>query len=321
MTGGARTAASERPGDRPDRRFAQPRTLCFGIGAQKAATSWLDEYLRGHPEVCLPRHKEQHYWTTQRLPGVSLWDRRVAEETRRIGALGPIRRLLRSRRRRSADRGWLLSEAMLGAPSPGHSAYADVLFQMWRGEPVVGEITPAYALLPSSVFAEMAGLAPDVRFIFIMRDPLERLVSGVRMSERRGVGEGRPWTVMLADALEDPQDIRLLRSRYDRTIGELEAVVPPERIAYFFYETMFRQSEVDRLCDFLGVARRPAEFDRKVHADPQAADPLERELEARALAALAPTYDFVRARFGERVPAGWHGAEPSRLPDSMARAV
>lgn len=321
MNGCARPAASDRPGGRLDRRFARPRTLCFGIGAQKAATSWMDQYLRGHPEVCLPRHKEQHYWTTLRLPAASQWGPRVADETRRIRALGPIGRLLRSRRRRSADRAWMLSEVMLGGPSPGHSAYADVLFQMWRGEPVVGEITPGYALLPSSVFAEMAGLASDVRFLFIMRDPLDRLVSGVRMSERKGVGEGRPWPVMLADALQDPQDMRLRRSRYERTIGELEAVVPSGRIAYFFYETMFRQSELDRLCDFLGVAQRPAEFDRKVHADPQAADPLESDLEARALAALAPTYDFVRARFGDLVPADWRGAEPTRRPDSMMRAV
>jgi hypothetical protein len=305
--------------DRLDPRFARPRTLFFGIGAQKAATTWLDHYLRGHAEICLPRHKEQHYWTTLWRPEASRWNERVAKETRRIEDLGALRRLLRSPRRRSADRAWLLSEVMLRGPSPGHSAYADVLFQTARGQPVVGEITPAYGLLPTSVFGEMSGLGADVRFIFILRDPVDRLVSGCRMIERRRDGEGEPWPVMLRERLQDPEDLQLERSRYDLTIERLEAAVVPERIAYFFYETLFRQSELDRLCAFLGVARLPATFDRKIHADPRAADPLPREVEDRALELLAPTYAFVRARFGDQVPAAWRSA--GLFPDAEARAV
>jgi hypothetical protein len=308
MVAGTRSTTAARPADGLDRRFARPRTLFFGIGAQKAATSWLDNYLRGHAEVCLPRHKEQHYWSTLWRPELSEWPARVADETRRIRDLGALRRLLRSPRRRSADRAWLLSEVMLRGPSPGHSAYADVLFQTARGQPVVGEITPAYALLPPSVFGEMSGLGADVRFIFILRDPLDRLVSGCRMIERRGECEGKPWPVMLRERLQDPNDLQLARSRYELTIERLEAAVAPEQIAYFFYETLFRQSELDRLCGFLGVAQLPATFDRKIHADPRAADPLPREVEDHALELLAPTYAFVRARFGDQVPAAWRGA-------------
>ena len=35
----------------------------LGIGAQKAATSWLDSILRNHPDVWLPPVKELHYWS------------------------------------------------------------------------------------------------------------------------------------------------------------------------------------------------------------------------------------------------------------------
>jgi sulfotransferase family protein len=292
-------------GEQLDPRFARPRTLFFGIGAQKAATSWLDHYLRGHPEICLPLHKEQHYWTTLRLPGASNWRARVAGELRKIEDRGPLRLLLRSPDRRERDRAWVLSDAMLRGPTPGHRAYANVLFQAWRGQPVVGEITPAYALLPSSVFTEMAGLGRDVRFVFIMRDPVTRLVSALRMNARRRGDSAGTLPEQLAEALRDPSDMLVRRSCYDLTIRQLEAAVSPERIAYFFYETLFRQAEMDRLCDFLGVARRPAEFKRKVHADPVAADPLQREVEAQAMEVLAPTYEFVRQWFGERVPAKW----------------
>ncbi len=297
-----------------DPRFARPRALFFGIGAQKAATSWLDDYLRGHPQVGLPVRKEQHYWTTMRMPG--LYDRRarVAWHLRKIEGQGVLKRLLRAPRKRAADRAWRLSEAMLRENQPaGHHAYADVVFQAYRGEPVAGEITPAYALLDAATFAEMAGLAPDVRFIFIMRDPVARLVSATRMNmrKRHRVDGPRPkprsFEDRMAQVLADPQDTSLLRSRYDLTIERLEAAVPRERIAYFFFETLFRQEEVDRLTDFLGVARHPARFERKVNAarGAQAAEPDVAALEARALEALAPTYAFVRARFGERVPGGW----------------
>jgi hypothetical protein len=291
----SRDRAPEAGAGRLDPRFARPRTLFFGIGAQKAATTWLDHYLRGHPEICLPLHKELHYWTTLRLPSASNWSVRVEREVRRIEERGRLRRLLRSPRRRAVDRAWVLSHAMLRAPTPGHCAYADVLFQAWRGQPVVGEITPAYALLSAATFAEMAGLGRDVRFVFVMRDPVARLISAVRMSARRR----HAW---LGDALRAKM---LKRSRYDLTIRQLEAAVPREQIAYFFYESLFRQAEMDRLCDFLGVAHRPAMFDRKVHADPGTAVRLDREVEARAMEALVPAYDFVRKRFGELVPATW----------------
>jgi hypothetical protein len=35
-------------------------------GAQKSGTSALDLYLRGHPELCLARQKEVHFFDTDR---------------------------------------------------------------------------------------------------------------------------------------------------------------------------------------------------------------------------------------------------------------
>jgi hypothetical protein len=237
----------------------------------------------------------------------SNWGARVEREARRVEESGTFRRLLRSPRRRAADRAWLLSREMLRAPTPGHRAYADVLFQAWRGQPVVGEITPAYALLAAETFAEMAALGRDVRFVFIMRDPVARLVSAARMNARHRAGTGPDAGP--EDALPEG---RLMRSRYDLTIRELEAAVAPDRIAYFFYETLFRQPEVDRLCDFLGVTRRAARFERRVHADPGTAPAPDREFEAQALRALAPTYDFVRERFGDLVPGKWRTGDAMR---------
>ncbi|MBP7000654.1 sulfotransferase [Amaricoccus sp.] len=290
----------------PDPRFARPRTLFFGVGAQKAATSWLDAYLRAHPEICMPVRKEQHYWST--LAGAPGRDRlaRARRKIARIEARSLWKRTTRSRRDRSVETAWRLSEQMLADRRGDHAAYADVLLQAWAGEPVVGEITPAYALLDTESYAEMAALNPDVRFLFVLRDPVSRLVSGVNMNVRKDQPRGRgDFSTRLAAALADPEDSSVLRSRYDLTIERLERAAPRERICYLFFETLFRQEEIDRLTDFLGVARRPAGLGEKVNAARRGGEKAsEREI-AQAVETLRPTYEFVRARFGDAVPPSW----------------
>jgi hypothetical protein len=289
-----------------DTRFARPLTLFFGVGAQKAATSWLDAYLRRHPEICMPIRKEQHYWST--LAGVDGRDRaaRARRKIAKIEARPLWERLTRPARRRRVDEAWRLSERMLTDRRGDHGAYADVLFQAWAGQPVVGEITPAYALLGTEYFAEMAGLNPDTRFIFILRDPVARLVSAVNMNVRKDRPKnGGDFAMRLAAALADPEDAGVLRSRYDLTIERLERAVPRERVCYLFFETLFRQEEIDRLTDFLGVARRPADFGDKVNAARSGGAKASTEETARAVATLAPAYEFVRARFGDAVPPSW----------------
>jgi hypothetical protein len=48
---------------------------------------------------------------------------------------------------------------MLRDMSHGHRAYADAMFQAYRGQPVAGEITPEYSLLSARDYADMAALA------------------------------------------------------------------------------------------------------------------------------------------------------------------
>lgn len=47
--------------------MAAPGSVSFIVaGAQKGGTSALDHYLREHPELCLPRRKELHFFDTDR---------------------------------------------------------------------------------------------------------------------------------------------------------------------------------------------------------------------------------------------------------------
>ncbi|MDB4558748.1 sulfotransferase [Amylibacter sp.] len=36
--------------------------MFLGVGAQKSGTTWLSNYLAGHPEVYMSALKEMHFW-------------------------------------------------------------------------------------------------------------------------------------------------------------------------------------------------------------------------------------------------------------------
>lgn len=104
----------------------------------------------------------------------------------------------------------------LGADRPGASAG-----RWWRGldwyarqfpgdAEVLGESSPGYTSPDHPEVAErIAAHVPDVRLVYLVRDPLERAVSQY-LHHRRDGHERRP----LATALLDPRSQYIARSRY-----------------------------------------------------------------------------------------------------------
>lgn len=295
-----------------DPRFSEPRTLAFGIGAQKSGTTWLGDYFSHHPDVHMSHKKEIHYWNSVRPPhdtfpeGKRKASRKHANRLLTEGTL--VRRLYRQIRLGKVITQYLTHADTTRDKTAPYTSYADMLMLGYRKQAVAMEITPAYARLNSETFAEMAALAPDVRFIFLMRDPLDRLVSGVRHHQRIIKGRENVSTKsvenLLKRILKKPTHPILERSRYDVTIKALESVVPADRIFYGFFETFFNQDETDRLCDFLGVRHQAAETDKKVFVATDRTGLLSADLLKEAAEKLQPVYDFTRARFPE-TPDAW----------------
>jgi len=50
---------------------------------------------------------------------------------------------------------------------------------------VTGEFTPRYASLPEAMIDEVFAIAPDVKLIYLIRDPLDRALSSFRMEVAR----------------------------------------------------------------------------------------------------------------------------------------
>ncbi len=307
---------------RSDPRFTRAETLFFGIGAQKSGTTWLHSYLASHPETHVPTYyKELDYWSSENPD-------QLASTLKTLNSLRPklpLRFLAGAGKkplflkefiaRLDRVRFYQKWERCLSFSSQAHTHYADALFHGIRNQACAGEISPSYALCEPETFAEMNAMSKNVRFIFLMRDPVSRMWSGCRHELRTvlgGVGTTTDTVVdRLRSGLADAEDLAFKQSRYDQTISTLESVVPQNRIAYFFYETLFQQSEIDRLCDFLGIARRQADFDRRVNVKDDKSGAMPPEVARQAREALAPTYDFCKAKFGT-LPPEWQEGPTGR---------
>lgn len=284
-------------------------TVLFGVGATKSGTSWLHDYLAGHPDCFFRTLKELHYFDTLESGNFARQIQRIGAEVDRLNgkipeARGDKQRRLKERLRDHAD--WL---DVLRRKRPDHSAYGAYL--AGRGDrKVVGDITPAYGLLPAERLTEMAGLARDVRFVYLMRDPVSRLWSHVRMlvQRRKGaVGEAESKAKALMDeVLTDPgspMSVSILsRGDYADTLLRLSSAVPPSQLFVAFMEDLITPEGVKALCGFLGAREHPARVERRVHEGMPLALDARRKAAARDL--LRPQYQFIADLF-PAMPQAW----------------
>ncbi|MBC7478231.1 MAG: sulfotransferase [Pseudorhodobacter sp.] len=285
--------------------MTQAPTMLFCAGAVKAGTTWLYEYLREHPETYFRTIKEMQYFgrlDSGTLKGrIKKLDQEIAafEAELESGKAKWPTWVLRQIGDRAEYRKLLLSG---DAPT---AAYLRYLTAGAGDKRLVGEMTPEYGLLPPARIAEISALAPDVRWIFLMRDPVSRLWSHVRMLVRRA----KPAPDAFAAACEAKFDAVLAgkapdvtqRGDYRAIHGRLaQAVVADKRLA-MFYEHLLTPAGVARMTDFLGLSRHPAKLDKRVHEG--VAIDMPAALRIRARDWLKPQYIYVAQTFG--LPPEW----------------
>lgn len=267
----------------------------------------MQDYLKCHSEVCVPVWKEVNYWLRIESPGYV--DRVVVRCRKALDQQNWYLRMKKKLRPDPKALGLRLVERMMDGKESGHRGYANVIFQEHHGEAVAGEVNPQYAVLSSRTYRDMALLHPDTKFLFLMRDPVNRFYSGVRHSlkapETRMNFQPENLRKRWTEFLGDPGSWALRCSRYDQTIRELEAAIPAERIAYFFFEDLFMQSSIDRLTDFLGISRKGGDFGKMVNYGKGGDSSMPEDLVERTREVLDPTYRYMAERFGSQLPSSW----------------
>ncbi len=291
--------------------MTQALTHVFCLGATKAGTSWLHDQLVAHPECRLRAIKEYHYFSkvksadfqsvltaneheiarltarnATRLPEQCIWAKGYIAD---LQAYAPVLAL-------QTQNAVAFAGLLASAPGVGH---------------VVGDFTPAYALLSEEKLVEIAKFAPDTRAIYLIRDPVARLWSHIRMVASRSnpadmaeAAWGLLRRVVDLDPSGDAQGI-VQRGDYAAIIPKISRAFHPSRLLIMFYEEMMTAPGFARICAFLGIANRPADFGRKVHAGKALG--LTASDRSAAARFLRPQYEFVANRFPV-LPDAWQSA-------------
>ena len=302
------------------------QVLFFGLGAQKSGTTWLYKHLMQHPQAYVSRVKETDFF----------WTRQNGDERERAGHLMAqiANQLVKGKRppalKENAGLPRIGDLASLLSATVGQGSYLSLYDSRESQHRAFGEISPSYAMLNSDSFRDMASLAADVRFFFVMRDPVKRFWSAIRMqTERREIvlekfGSARAFYFERL-AMADSHTVRM--SDYTATMQQLEAAVPRDKIHYMFYEDLLSGDEarstrtLQGLSDFLGIDLGEAQFDRKVWKTDETkvrADDLDAEMIDAGLTQFASVYAGIRERFGDEVPSEWFDPQTASRAPSLA---
>lgn len=275
--------------------------LC--VGAAKAGTTWLYEQLSRHPECHFRAIKELHYFDA--LENGHL-DRQLKAHKNRHKDM--LQRAANAgfdqvRADKLADRAdWL---DVIESGTEDTPAYLNYLHGEAGSAKVVGEFTPAYSLLPERRLNQIATMAPDVRLLFLLRDPVDRLWSHIRMMAARRDTDGQVTQRRCANLLrrtmsgEETQIAR--RSDYAGALRRLVASLPSGALLVEVFEEMVSGEGLERICDFLGISRMTGALQPAHAGQPLAMTPEQR---LAATHWLAPQYHAAERALGRR-PASW----------------
>jgi len=162
---------------------AGPDFVC--VGAQKAGTQWLYDQLAWHPQFWMPPVKELHYLDQ----GSFKRHRRSAAGLRTRARVGlPLVNAARQRQsyRPLAERDLAFLDryiALLKHEEVDLEGYAGLF--AGKGGDITGDVTPGYSRLDEDAIAAFAARFPDVRILYLARDPIERVWSHLLMTARR----------------------------------------------------------------------------------------------------------------------------------------
>lgn len=232
-----------------------PGVFLLGVGAQKAGTSWLHQQLHNRRDSDFGCLKEYH-----------------VHDARTLEALARFKRFnVKPRQPRTwiQPRTWL-RQWFIHHPEHYTDYFAWLLTRPHlRGAQIrlTGDITPSYALLNGdtlkAIKASFTKRGIPVKPVFLMRDPIERIISSQRMKLRK---QG------CRDAATEVETLRMrvakgrgLRSDYGQTLHALDQAFGLEHCFIGLFETLFTPTTYADLCRYLQIPYEEPAWSAKVN--------------------------------------------------------
>ncbi|WP_240789317.1 sulfotransferase [Synechococcus sp. BS56D] len=192
-------------------------------------------------------------------------------------------------------------------------AYLHYFHTLVQGDPrllATGDISPHYSELSAQQFQHIGRLLEkggfNVKVILLLRDPVERVWSQLRMLRRQNrfpelCGYREEETAL---ALLHHHPRFAAKTQYHRTLNQLERAFSPTQLHIDFYERLFTPDAHQRLAAFLELDLPEADFDTRVNASPKQIEICPKLQQTVALA-YRNVYAAMVDRFGETVLDLW----------------
>lgn len=280
--------------DVPDRARLDGRTLFIGLGAMKAGTTWVSQYLQAHPDVYHSPIKEMNFFNrlvddTFSTVTRDRWLERMTTIIRNKAWSHPPRRKPYDQVRALAELVGLETE----------TDYLNFFARRIHDERVFGEICPQYAFLPPSMYQRIEAMGFKTKFLLFMRDPTDRLASNIQHLLRRQNFD--------VDGFIDELGVNTTpyrRSNYLETIQRYSESRVDAPLRTFVFEEMFCDESVACLCNYLGVSVVKADFSQIANPS-RAGTRLTAAQKERIREKLEPVYRGLAEHFGTERPVGW----------------
>ncbi|WP_299502601.1 sulfotransferase [uncultured Roseobacter sp.] len=155
----------------------KPEIVC--IGAQKAGTSWLHVTLSARSDIWVPPFKELHFF-----------DHKFVQECRRWTPWHVKKGLKEARARHLAktvppNEDYLNYLSRLEERPILNGTWYKFVFSRAAPDQMCLDVTPEYSCIPDAGVDFFKRFLPEAKLIYIIRNPLDRLTSQLRMAAQR----------------------------------------------------------------------------------------------------------------------------------------
>jgi len=229
----------------------------MGIGAARSGSTWLWSVLNQHPEIWMPPIKELHYFDRSiDYPSPSiLADDRFINRIYGKEVHNAAFRVLFFRSlgktillpKKWGELGWKLRYFLGTYDDKWYFSLFDN-----KKNATKGEITPAYSILHEEDVKRIKAILPNLKVIYLIRNPYDRAWSAIRYRWSRGnLNIDNLDEVM--QKIEDPSQAD--RSDYLRTIQNWSSSFSSDQFQIYFFDEIIHQPKllIEKIFTFLNL--------------------------------------------------------------------
>ena len=281
------------------------KNFILGVGCQKGGTTWLHSQLIKSQHADMGFRKEYHVLDTRYIPECRPFLNRL------LTRLTPLPEDLEGLSEKRQQLKLLSFHADI-------NNYYDYFDHLWyRGGAditAVGDITPSYSGLPiealKTVKSELKARGFTIKIIYLMRDPIERCWSALRMRRKARLQQKEAVLPSEEDHLEYVFSTKEFadRTRYESTVSNLDSVFDQNEIFYCLYERLFDEKTLKNLKSFLELPDLEPDTSFRINTSEKSKTlrHLDNELASKIFHYYKDTYEYCEKRFGTRdLWSGW----------------